>query len=209
MSVAEKFVKRPRGCNPPNVHATPLRTFMNVSLEHYAKDLIYNYQVACIVVMFVELAWLIWVVVATTMYGSKAIFSWLMFCGILVRVLLLMYCASKEEYPERIGATIFSNPPELLRAEQWFRWFGIKGIGRPHGYYSLFSQWVHPIVVLVLIGIQISTRHNFSTDRFWLINCAVATAYIFYSFSINWHLVLRGCVIPRETCVAAARNDII
>ena len=204
-----KFIKRPRGSQPPDVHNNPVRTFLNVSLEYYAGEMIHSYQVACIVTMCLETTWLIWVIVATALYGSKAIFAWLMFFGIAVRIMLLLYCASKEEYPERIGSTIFSDPPDLLRAEQWFRWFGIKGIGHPHGYYSLFSQWVHPVIILVLVVIQISTRQNFSTDRFWLINCAVAVAYIFYSFLVNWHLVLRGCVIPRETCVALARSDII
>lgn len=164
-----------------------------------SKDwLIWEYRKAVLLVLFGDIAWILWPVLATVIYGPKAFFAIIAFSPLVVRIFILIYCFVTENFPFRIAGTVLSKPSEKERNEQWLRWVGALGRGHGHGIYSFFSKFVHSLIVLVAIIVQFSVRHRFAEDSFWIINCLAMLLFIIYTYNVNWLFIIYGCVIPRE-----------
>lgn len=177
--------------------------YINNSLYRYKDNLISSYRRVGSVVLFCEICWIMWPILGTTIYGTHAVFSWIVFGLAFVRIFLLLQSLLAEKFPFQIATTVLSKPPHNLINDQWMRYFGIYGYGRPHGSFMLFSKAVHPLVILVVLIVQFFTYTHFKTNYFASINSILCIIYIIYTYQVNWYFIIFGIVIPRENATEA------
>lgn len=154
----------------------------------------------------IELLWLLWPALAYSMYGGKSFFSIMAFAPVLLRIIFILACIFLETRPFRIAPTISTEDGLMTRGEAWIRYFGVYGRGHHHWKYMMFSKYFHSVIILLSVVVQVSTRHQFNTDNYWLINTTICFAYIWFTFELQWYALLYGVSYPRTD---ARKNKII
>ena len=173
----------------------------------YRSQFITRYRMIGGVVFLFEMLWLIWPAISTSLYGAKAIFAWVAFGPVVLRMFFCLQSIIVEDKPFQITTSVFFIVPDSERNEQWLRWLGIHGQGRPHGTYSFFSKVVHNIILIVVLAAQIKTRNRFHTDYFWLINCVLCVACFFLTFSIGWFWIIYGIAQTKHKVIRRIQLD--